>query len=91
MITKKQYTVGKYTLTWEFDDSEQDVSKLILNNLYIEGVWNIRETSPKDSLCSGGVQVIDDETFAFTTFGGGRFVMKIKDGAVETVSRMLVK
>lgn len=35
MITKKQYTVGTYTLTWEFDDSEQDVSKLILNNLLL--------------------------------------------------------
>lgn len=44
----------------------------------------------KDNLCTG-CQVIDDETFVFTTFGGGRFVMKIKDGVIELASKMLIK
>ena len=60
------------------------------NYLYIEGLWSIKDTAPKDNLCTG-CQVIDDETFVFTTFGGGRFVMKINDGVIELASKMLIK
>ena len=91
MILKKNYPIGEYMLTWEFDDSERIIaSELPVDNLYIEGLWNIKDTAPKDNLCTG-CQVIDDETFVFTTFGGGRFVMKIKDGVIELASRMLTK
>ncbi len=42
----------------------------------------------------GGLSLVwewDEETFAFTTIGGGRFVMKIKDRVIELASKMLVK
>ena len=90
MITKHEYSVGGLSLVWEWDEEEINARNLKDNNLYIEGLWSIKDTAPKDNLCTG-CQVIDDETFVFTTFGGGRFVMKIKDGVIELASRMLTK
>ncbi len=90
MISLKAYNIGKYTLIWEFDFDESDVSKMQDNNLYIEGIWNIKDISPKDTLCTG-VHIIDSETFSFTTFCGMKHVMKVKDEGLEHISTMLVK
>ena len=90
MITKHEYYVGGLSLVWEWDEEEINARNLKDNNLYIEGLWSIKDTAPKDNLCTG-CQVIDDETFVFMTFGGGRFVMNIKDGAMALASKMLIK
>ena len=90
MITKHEYYVGGLSLVWEWDEEEINARNFKDNNLYIEGLWSIKDTAPKDYLCTG-CQVIDVETFAFTTFGGERFVMKIKDEEIEVASKMLVK
>ncbi len=90
MLTKKQYPVGNHILTFVNDENETNVAKLPDNNLYIEGIWNMKDTLKFDDLCTG-CWVIDDETFNFTVFSGGNFTMKIHDNTVELISRRFVK
>lgn len=90
MITRKQYPIGQYILTFEWDHDETNVAKQPLNNLYIEGIWNIKDKPEYENFCTG-CRVIDDETFVFNTFSGGRYTMKIHNGTVECVSADFVK
>ena len=90
MLTKKQYPVGNHILTFVDDEDETNAAKLPINNLYIEGIWNMKDTIKTGDLCTG-CWVIDDETFSFTVFSGGNFTMKIHDNTVELVSIRLVK
>ena len=88
--TIKEYRVGNYTLTWVFNENEADASKLPENNLCIDDIWNIKDSSPNDNCCVH-CRVIDEVTFAYTTFGGMYYVMSLKNGVVEKISSRLVK
>lgn len=92
MITKHDYNLGEYVLSWDWDPDEQDAGNLKENNLYIDGVWNMRDTvvAQRPDSCVG-LQIIDDKSFCFTTFLGMKYNMIISDGRVELLSRMCVK
>ena len=44
MITKHEYYVGGLSLVWEWDEEEINARNLKDNNLYIEGLWSIKDT-----------------------------------------------
>ena len=90
MITRKQYPVGKHILTFEWDEGEHNVAKQPVNNLYIEGIWSMKDIPKCDDLCTG-CWVDDNETFRFTTFNGGHYTMKVHSDAVELVAKGFVK
>lgn len=92
MITRHDYRLGEYTLSWDWDPDEQNAGNLKVNNLYIDGVWNMCETvvAKRPDTCVG-LQIIDDKTFSFTTFLGVKYNMVITCGKVELISKMCVK
>ena len=92
MISRHDYRMGGYVLSWDYDPDEHDARNLKDNNLYIEGIWNMSDTvgGKRPDTCTG-VQIIDDKTFSFTTFRGMRYTMTIEGGKVELVTKILVK
>ena len=92
MITRHDYVLGEYVLSWEWDPNEHNAVNLKENNLYIDGVWNMSDTvvAKRPDTCVG-LQIIDDKTFSFTTFLGMKYNMSITDGRVELISKLFVK
>ena len=90
MITSEHYQIGKHILTWDWDKHESNVARQPINNLYIDGLWNMKDTIHRDELCTG-CKVIDDETFSFTTFICQCYTMKIINHTVEPVSCVCTK
>ena len=92
MITSHDYELGDYILSWEWDPDEQNAANLKENNLYIDGIWNMRDTvvANRPDTCVG-LQIIDDKSFSFTTFWGMKYNMNITGGKVEMISKMCVK
>ncbi len=90
MIIKKQYPIGNHILTYEWDKDESNVAKQPVNNLYIEGIWSIKDVHQCDDLCTG-CRVVDDETFVYSTFSCGQYTMKLHGDVVQYVSHYLSK
>lgn len=92
MITRHDYDLGRYVLSWDWDPDEQNAGNLKENNLYIDGIWNMRDTvtAKRPDTCVG-LQIIDDKTFSFTTFLGMKYVMTVVGGRVDLISKMCVK
>ena len=91
MITRHDYRIGDYTLSWDWDPDEHDARNFKNNNLYIDGIWNMSDTSGmKRADTCVSVIIIDDRSFQFTTFLGLKYEMTISNGSVEVVSRKCV-
>ena len=91
MITRHDYKIGEYVLSWDWDPDEHNARNFKDNNLYIEGLWNMSDSSvaKRPDTCVA-MEIMDDETFQFTTFWGHKYVMRINGGVVEVVSRKCV-
>lgn len=85
-----EYTIQGRRLVWEYDAAIQDASKLKDNNLYIEGVWNMKDTVGYTDTCVG-LSVVSKDCFYFVTFGGVGFTMKVADGKVECIKKQITK
>ena len=75
--------VNNKTLTW-IDDEKTD------NNLYIEKLWNMKDTVGFDDYCEN-VEIVDDNRFYFWTFKCMKYEMQISGDKVECVSKVFTK
>lgn len=92
MITRHDYKIGEYLLSWDWDPDEHNAGNLKKNNLYIDGVWNMCDTvvAKRPDTCVS-LQIIDDKSFSFTTFWGMKYNMTITSGKAELISKLCVK
>ena len=83
MSNRTEYLIGSYKLIWDFNG-------IILNNLYIEGVWNMRDTVGYDEWCVA-VSLLSDDMFTFNTFNCIRYTMKINNEMVTLINKKFTK
>ena len=79
----KKYNLNKYTLEWDDDPFKTD-------NLYIDKVWNMKDTVGYEDSCVL-VNIIDGNTFRFTAFNGLSFLMKVNDNEVICIEKKETK
>jgi len=77
-------------LIWEFGKNESAASRLIENNLFIEDVWNMKDTVRYTDTCVS-VSVLSEDSFCFVTFRGLSFTMRIVGEKVECVSKQITR
>lgn len=65
-----KYKIKDKELVWNEDLSD--------NNLYIEGLWNMKETVGHDECCVL-LRMIDDDSFYFATYNGMGYTMKLEE------------
>lgn len=85
-----EYIIQGKRLIWEFDKKESAASCLTENNLYIEDVWNMKDTVGYTDTCVS-VSVLSGDSFYFVTFRGLGFTMKIVGEKVDCVSKHITK
>ena len=85
-----EYTIQNQTLIWDFDKVESNAAKLKDNNLYIEGIWNMKDTVGYADVCVS-VSILSDDTFYFVTFCGLGFTMKLVGNSVECTKKQITK
>lgn len=83
MNNRTEYMIGNYKLIWANPDNNP-------NNLYIEGVWNMRDTVGHDEWCVA-VSLLADDMFAFNTFNCIRYTIKINNGTVVLIDKKITK
>lgn len=87
---KNEYVVHDKKLIWEFDKSESNASKLKEDNLFIEGIWNMKDTVGYTDTCVG-LSVLSEDSFYFITFRGLGFTMKVVGNVVECIKKQITK
>ena len=89
---KMEYNVNGKKLVWDHDKSNIniDASKLKDNNLYIDNIWNMKDTVGYTDTCVG-VSILADDTFYFVTFCGLGFTMKVLENTVECIKKQITK
>ena len=79
----KKYNLNSYILKWDNDPFKT-------NNLYIDKVWNMKDTVGYEDSCVL-VNIIDGNTFRFTAFNGLSFLMKVNDNEVICIEKKETK
>ena len=79
----KKYNLNSYILKWDNDPFKT-------NNLYIDEVWNMKDTLGYEDSCVL-VNIIDGNTFRFTTFNGLSFLMKVNNNEVICIEKKETK
>ena len=85
-----KYNLCDKVLEWDIDKTENDVSKIPENNLFIKDIWNMRDTVGRDEICVA-VDILSEDTFSFNIFAGIRFVMKIDNDTVVCIEKTITK
>ena len=86
-----EYTVNGKKLVWDYDDTSNiDASRLKVDNLYIDHIWNIKDTVGYTDVCVG-VSILADDCFYFVTFCGLGFTMKVLENKVECIKKQITK
>lgn len=85
-----EYCLNSKKLIWDFDETITDASKLKVNNLYIEHMWNMQDTVGYEDTCVQ-VSVLSDDTFYFVTFMGLGFTMQICENEVICLKTQITK
>lgn len=70
----KEYKLKDCILTWD-DEAEGKASDLKCDNLYIDGIWNMRDTVGYLDTCVM-LKILSKDTFYFVTFNGLGFRMQ---------------
>ncbi|MDY4079555.1 MAG: hypothetical protein SOY42_12355 [Clostridium sp.] len=84
------YFLNGKNLIWNFDKNETDNKKLENNNLYIEDLWNMKDTVGYTDSCVG-VSILSDNKFYFVTFMGLGFTMQICNDKVICLKKQITK
>ena len=79
----KKYNLNSYILKWDNDPFKT-------NNLYIDEVWNMKDTVGYEDSCVL-VNIIDENSFRFTTFNGLSLLMKVNDNEVICIEKKETK
>lgn len=80
-------------LHWNFESKDPGFSKtsgLSDNNLFIPGLWNMKDTVGHDDCCVV-LDVESEEAFSFTTFNGMRYSMTADKSSVCLKEKRIVK
>lgn len=85
-----EYYINNKKLIWDFDSTNSSGHKLKDNNLYIENMWNMKDTVGYDDSCVG-VHLVSDDTFYFVTFWGLGFTMQISENEVTCIKKQVTK
>lgn len=85
-----EYVLQNKTVIWEFGKNESDASKLKEDNLFIEGIWNMKDTVGYTDTCVG-LSVLSEDTFYFITFRGLGFTMRIVGDEVMCIKSQIMK
>ncbi|MBQ8798469.1 MAG: hypothetical protein IJZ55_02765 [Lachnospiraceae bacterium] len=85
-----EYIIQDKKLIWDFDEAESNATKLRDNNLFIEGIWNMKDTVGYTDTCVG-VSMLSDDTFYFITFRGLGFTMRVAGDNVEFIKKQITK
>lgn len=85
-----EYTIQDKKLIWDFDKAESNAAKLKDNNLFIEGIWNMKDTVGYTDTCVA-VSILSDDTFYFLTFRGLGFTMRLAGDNVEFIKKQITK
>lgn len=85
-----EYVLQSKTLVWDFDKTESHAAKLKDNNLFIEGIWNMKDTVGYTDTCVS-VSILSEDTFYFVTFCGLGFTMKLVGNTIECVKKQITK
>lgn len=83
MSNRTEYLIGSCKLIWNNPDNT-------LNNLYIEGLWNMRDTVGYDERCVD-VSILSCDMFTFNTFNCIQYTMKINDEIVTLIDKKITK
>lgn len=84
------YFLNGKNLIWNFDKNETDAKKLENNNLYIENLWNMKDTVGYTDTCVG-VTILSENKFYFVTFMGLGFTMQICNDKVICLKKQITK
>lgn len=71
----KKYKIKDCILVWDHDETVRKASEFKLDNLYIDDIWNMRDTVGYTDTCVM-VNVLSEDTFYFVTFSGLGFHMQ---------------
>ena len=85
-----EYIVNRKKLVWDHDQTNNDASKMKDNNLYIDGIWNMKDSVGYTDTCVGVTQLTED-SFYFVTFCGLGFTMKVLEEKVECIKKQITK
>ncbi len=85
-----EYIIQNKKLIWNFNKAECNAAKLKDNNLFIEGIWNMKDTVGYTDTCVG-VSILSDDTFYFVTFCGLGFTMRLVGDKVECIKKQITK
>ncbi len=85
-----EFNVNGKKLVWDYDESNNDASKLKENNLHIDNIWNMKDTVGYTDTCVG-VSILTDDSFYFVTFYGLGFTMKVSENTVECIKKQITK
>ena len=85
-----EYKLEGQTLIWDFNEDEPDVAKEPVDNLYIENVWQMKDTAGEGQLCVG-INIIDGKNFYFTTFNALCYHMHIENNEVTLIEKFFTK
>lgn len=69
------YNLNGKKLMWELDITETCPGNCKLDNLYLEDIWNMRDTVGESTTC-GVINILSPDTFYFVTFDGLGFTMQ---------------
>jgi len=85
-----EYIIQGKKLIWKFDRNESDAHQLIEDNLFIEDIWNMKDTVGYTDTCVS-VSVLSEDSFYFVTFRGLGFTMRIVGEKVECINKQITK
>ncbi|MBQ9122570.1 MAG: hypothetical protein IJY10_03650 [Lachnospiraceae bacterium] len=85
-----EYIMQEKKLVWDFDKTQSDASKIKENNLFIEGLWNMKDTVGHNDACVA-VSILSEDSFSFITFNGLAYTMKINGDMVECIGKTITK
>ena len=85
-----EYIIQGKKLIWIVDKNESDARKWKDDNLFIEGIWNMKDTVGYTDTCVK-LSVLSEDTFYFVTFAGLGFTMKVVGDNVECIKKRITK
>ncbi|WP_028042986.1 hypothetical protein [Candidatus Stoquefichus massiliensis] len=84
------YRLKDCILVWDYDETITKACNLKLNNLYIDGIWNMKDTVGYSDTCVG-FHMLSEDTYYFITFNGIGFLMKYINHKVECLQKQITK
>lgn len=86
----KKYKIKDCILVWDWDETVRKASEFKLDNLYIDDIWNMKDTVGYSDTCVM-VNVLSEDTFYFATFGGLGFHMQYLHYKIVCLRKQITK